>query len=341
MLGLPDCALTKEIQLTQDLLSLFVDYQIPSDLLSFGTAIVDSDVESVTTDGKIRAVRGYVKAVMDVIDGSKQKQLKEEEMKADMRAEMSSRTRSAKTDEESSVGGLFSMSLSAAEGHNKHGRRLMKASPLAMQAACATQDVVEMQAAPSQSQDEMGTTRQLSQSLSLPTKASSFVGEDFTLLPKLLDATVERHDTDGALRSTIVKADVNWTRMRQANLLVAPSRDVLVEHETKNEKKKAFDLLDAISRSGTLAIDCSELHVVVAVSHCFDNDIMGSVIEDNINPIEKVERSSLLLAAAVSGLSPTNLIEDENKERLSNTFPMLFDSKFDNQVLTSGPLPTP
>jgi hypothetical protein len=35
LLRLPDDALTKEIQLTQDLLSLFIEYQVPSDLLSF------------------------------------------------------------------------------------------------------------------------------------------------------------------------------------------------------------------------------------------------------------------------------------------------------------------
>merc|ERR1712139_318086 len=35
LLGLADDALTKEIKLTQDLMELFIKYQIPSDLLSF------------------------------------------------------------------------------------------------------------------------------------------------------------------------------------------------------------------------------------------------------------------------------------------------------------------
>merc|ERR1719327_412694 len=35
LLGLADDALTKEIKLTQDLMELFIRYQIPSDLLSF------------------------------------------------------------------------------------------------------------------------------------------------------------------------------------------------------------------------------------------------------------------------------------------------------------------
>ena len=33
LLGLPEDALTKEVRLTQDLLSLFIDYQIPSCVL--------------------------------------------------------------------------------------------------------------------------------------------------------------------------------------------------------------------------------------------------------------------------------------------------------------------
>ena len=35
LLGLPEKALTKEIRLTQDLLTLFIKYQIPSDLVTF------------------------------------------------------------------------------------------------------------------------------------------------------------------------------------------------------------------------------------------------------------------------------------------------------------------
>ena len=38
LLGLPQNSLSKEVRLTQDLLSLFIDYTIPSDLLSFDGA---------------------------------------------------------------------------------------------------------------------------------------------------------------------------------------------------------------------------------------------------------------------------------------------------------------
>ena len=44
LLNLPESSLTKEIQLTQDLLELFIEYQIPSDLLSYeGSEIISPD----------------------------------------------------------------------------------------------------------------------------------------------------------------------------------------------------------------------------------------------------------------------------------------------------------
>jgi hypothetical protein len=70
---------------------------------------------------------------------------------------------------------------------------------------------------------------------------------------------------------------------------------------------------------------CAELHVVVAVSHCFDNDLMGTIIQDNINPIEKVERSSLMIASTIYGEPVQTLIEDEHDlERFTGSFPLLF-----------------
>jgi hypothetical protein len=46
LLGLPEGALTKEIELTQQLMSLFVEYQITSDLLSCGELEDNHKIES-------------------------------------------------------------------------------------------------------------------------------------------------------------------------------------------------------------------------------------------------------------------------------------------------------
>merc|ERR1712137_44894 len=87
------------------------------------------------------------------------------------------------------------------------------------------------------------------------------------------------------------------------------------EQQTK-EKNKAFDLLDALSRSGTLQIDCASFHVVVAATHCFDQTLLDTVVKDNVNPIEKVERSALIVSSTIHEESPEQLIKDEHLKRI-------------------------
>ena len=51
------------------------------------------------------------------------------------------------------------------------------------------------------------------------------------------------------------------------------------------------------------------LHVVVAATHAFDHDVAETVIRDNVNPILKAERSSLLVASTLFGAAPRSLVE--------------------------------
>jgi hypothetical protein len=343
LLELPDGALTKEIQLTQDLMSMFVDYQIPSDLLSF-----DGDPSCALAE-KVATVKGYVKAVTGVIEGEKKKQLQDEAMKADMRAEMMF---SAAQSTDPIGEGCMPMN-DVSETSQGSGRRLSRmkrsqvcatppaatlfgaqAHPIAFGAAPPAATLFGAQAhpiafgaappaaklfgapahpiafgAPTDAFTAVPRLRQkmLQQQVTTPPVLSvstvplqpsqqqqklvsqdvtglwqlgesvpslSSGGEDFTAIPKILDAKLEKYDTDNALRSTIIKVNQNWTRMRQANLLTPVSSYGMEASDIETEKKKAFDLLDAISRSGTLPIDCAELHVMIAVSHCFENDVM-------------------------------------------------------------------
>jgi hypothetical protein len=71
VLNLSDDALTKEIQLTQDLMKLFIEYQIPSDLLSYDGPKGASSTEKVTR------VKGLVRAMLDLIEEKKQEEINE------------------------------------------------------------------------------------------------------------------------------------------------------------------------------------------------------------------------------------------------------------------------
>merc|ERR1712076_210590 len=74
----------------------------------------------------------------------------------------------------------------------------------------------------------------------------ALVSEDFTIVPKLLDAKFSQLDTDNSLRSTILTTGPDWSRMRQENLLTKLKASILGKDEVESEKNKAFDLLDAI-----------------------------------------------------------------------------------------------
>jgi hypothetical protein len=38
---------------------------------------------------------------------------------------------------------------------------------------------------------------------------------------------------------------------------------------------------------------------VIVVTHCFDKTLMETVTRDNVNPIEQVERTQLLMASII------------------------------------------
>ena len=71
LLNLTNDSLTKEIRLTQDLMDLFIKYQVPSDLLSF-----DGD-ENASKETRLTVVNAYVKAMKDMIEDSKKQELVE------------------------------------------------------------------------------------------------------------------------------------------------------------------------------------------------------------------------------------------------------------------------
>lgn len=138
---------------------------------------------------------------------------------------------------------------------------------------------------------------------------------DYTRIPAALDRKFEELDEESALRPTIINPGDVWSRTSQRGLLSDPVIANLHAREQATERNKAFDLLDALSRSGALPIQQASLHVVIAATHCFDKTLIGTVIEDNVNPIEKVERSLMLVATTIHGRPAAELLMDDQRER--------------------------
>ena len=354
LLQLPPDALTKEMKLTQDLMELFVGYQVPSDLLSY-----DGPTDSISVKDKVDNVRGHVKAVLDVIESAKTKQLEDSAMRADMAIE-----RAVQNYDDDSCGG----GMAIFGGIEPERAMQLHSPPLALRArhaqrsgmeksmALATRSAIPQRAL-NVTCGSVGVMRKMSAQAPPPPSHASCMAESamfsvapaldveatissarpqrenqkpnggvdsFTYIPKLLDEIMGLHDNDNALRSTIVKTQNAWIRKRQENLLSKVEASDLSSENIKSEKNMAFDLMDALSRSGSLPIACTELHVIVSVTHRFENDLMGTVVQDNINPVEKLEKSTLMVASAIHGVPTRNLVaEDSDLRRLTESFPRL------------------
>jgi len=145
---------------------------------------------------------------------------------------------------------------------------------------------------------------------------------DYTSIPALLDKRSDEMGEGAALRPVTIKAGSEWKR-RSKNLVGVLKESVLGTAQQRDERNSAFDLLDALTCSGALAVEDAELHVLLLMAHCFEEALMDVLVQDNMNPIEPVERSSLILASTVHGRPVAQLLESEELLRVGQHSPAL------------------
>jgi hypothetical protein len=152
-------------------------------------------------------------------------------------------------------------------------------------------------------------------------RAAPGVTQDLTQVPAQLDAAFLEHDTRAALRpTTLTPASEGWVHRSYPSLL---SKSANVQSwsqaggELQHAKSAAFDLLDALSRSGALPLRHAALHVVVAATHHFDSTLVDTVVQRNINPIEAVERSLLIIARSIHGKPVAQLVGEDQLPRIA------------------------
>jgi len=163
-------------------------------------------------------------------------------------------------------------------------------------------------------------------------------GVDYTAIVDEMDTRIERLDQEGVLRPTIINIGKRWQKKSRQGLLGGVHSHELLGSEQQSEKNRAFGLLDALTRGGGLPLTEVALHVIVAATHQFDKSIMQTVVQDNINPIEQVERSTLVLASTVHMVPVKQLLaQSADMKRISKNSPALFIEDSSKQSTSSQP----
>jgi hypothetical protein len=131
-------------------------------------------------------------------------------------------------------------------------------------------------------------------------------------------------DSEGcSIRPTIINPGKVWTKSSRKSLLASPTTDRLSSDAQAKERSAAFDLLDALTKSGGIPVDHASLHVVIAATHCFDRSLMDTVVQRNVNPIEKVELVSMLMATTIHKERVESLVKPEQLSRVTELSTLL------------------
>lgn len=354
ILNLPADSLTKEIKLTHDLLHLFVEYQVPSDLLSFDAGSKSGcELIAASDSERLEAVRDHVKALQDIIRQAKAEEIDARTMEASWADPFGAKGKGKPTPPPppGSKGAPPPPAKGpppvgkgppapAGKGPPPKGKGSKgppskggkgKGPPAPPLADGRTAQGALERAAASSATGSHAPEQHERPSLVLGIDPGDGTAEiaadgarDYTQVPKEMDERFEKLDVDGALRPTIITPANMWTVKEQKALLATPTVTRLRSEEQKKEKDAAFDLLDALTKSGALRLEHASLHVVVAATHCFDKTVTETVVQESINPIDRVERSTLIMATTVHQQPAKELIRASQHQRVSSASPMLF-----------------
>uniref|UniRef100_A0A7S3K0U3 Uncharacterized protein n=1 Tax=Aureoumbra lagunensis TaxID=44058 RepID=A0A7S3K0U3_9STRA len=351
VLNLPDGALTKEIALTDQLLNFFIEYQISTDMLAYDGP---QDVDKAT---KLTAVKGHVAAIANVIQAARDEDLKRTAEKAVHEKLRCFKADSALLDasydaapsEERFRSDAKNRKVSMSFGGGGRSRSRggptptsLFATPMASAAPISMAFTEASPPPPPVCPEPMSTTEDINQiktdvvkKKEQPVQDKLLIGEDYenvdildlTQLPKRLDTNFKILDTDSQLRPTTIKISEPWNKLSKKSILAESQNDILNTDCLAKERGKAFDLLDALTRSGAIVLG-ADLHVIVCATHAFDKSIVDTIIIDNVNPILKTERASLILATTLHDRLVTDIVEPKMLASIAKSSPLLLPPSY-------------
>eukprot|EP00009_Paramoeba_aestuarina_P004138 CAMPEP_0201506902 /NCGR_PEP_ID=MMETSP0161_2-20130828/735_1 /ASSEMBLY_ACC=CAM_ASM_000251 /TAXON_ID=180227 /ORGANISM="Neoparamoeba aestuarina, Strain SoJaBio B1-5/56/2" /LENGTH=911 /DNA_ID=CAMNT_0047901141 /DNA_START=111 /DNA_END=2846 /DNA_ORIENTATION=- len=322
LLNLPSDGLTKEIALTQKLMKLFIEYQIPSDMLSY-----DGEEDAPLRD-QLAKVKEYVKRMEDMIERTKGKQLADAKQRQEYRKAQSDYVQTTVVSVTSTFSNFFGGGSSTQKGgHLAGGKSGSVGGVSGGPAGGADESPVSPQEKESHFDLEQSDEDEPD---CLRTSFGEVVGEevDYTQIPVEVDKRLATLGRENAMRPTIIHLSNDWTKKSQRTLLSKPTQASFPVDDQRVARNSAFDLLDALTKSGELSIRDAQLHVIMASTHYFDKSLVDTIVQDSINPIEKLEKTTLMVAGIVHNKRIEELVRPEQVKRLREDTAIDFDGDF-------------
>ena len=330
LLHLKPDSLTKEIALGQNLMEMFIRYQIPSDLLSFD----GNDGTEART--RVEEVTQHVEVIRSMVLKAKREEADEKELHDKIVfGNQPPKKESAAFARRNAPQMAFSILASERSSASPFDMNTVThveprfVDQLDFEDSFDNSEILSRNEAPSSSLVEETLQEATDGPNEAPRAAEDSVDRDnakvdFTSLPSQLDDAHDKLDPDSALRATIINTSDKWAKTSQKGLMQSPSTSSLDAGALDQERNAAFDLLDALSRSGASVLEDVSLHVVIASTHNFDLSLMDTVVKGNVNPIERVERSALILASTLHRTSTAHLLKRDQLVRVQGSSPSLF-----------------
>jgi hypothetical protein len=322
VLNLDAGSITKKIQLTHDLMSLFTEHQIPSDVLSY-----DPKTASATSDAKVSQVAENVLAVQKMVTSMQDKEL-----------EQKLTSRKAKGQRPESSDDSMREGCSPPMQDYQMVTQSMQAMPMVGSAVPKTRSLFQTATAPmvvpmpskmsmsgppspmphpapsapvaTSAPPQPSGQQQTPEQQPIDTADEDELATTFSAIPKKIDSLFETHDRDNNVRPTVIKSGPEWELTSYDK--VTREEKVTKIRESKDKtcrKQQVMDLLDALSRSGELGIQECSVHVVYAVTNAFNESCFDTIAKKSVNPIERMERASLVVSHAIHDTPSTDMLE--------------------------------
>jgi hypothetical protein len=123
-----------------------------------------------------------------------------------------------------------------------------------------------------------------------------------------------------------LKVDENsWTLESQKNVFTPPTKVSVDTSAQQQAKRKAFDLLDALTKSGALSVTDASLHVLVTATHIFDRSVLETLVQRDVNPLQKLQQSLLIMLKTLHCKPLDALVTSQEKGSLAQQYPDLFE----------------